>query len=484
MLDDALWTQGMSCAIIAHERETLDKLFQIVKRAFDNLPKQLQPKTRTDTIRSYRFDTTFDEHQLDSEIYVALKLRGGTVRRLHITESAYIKDRDELKTGSKQAVPKDGYITEETTGNGMEGFYDDYMEAVDKLKANQITPLDYMPYFYSWIQNSEYALDGNLPEKTDDELKIIEIGLKQFNIVVTDGQLLWRRWKMTELKSRNKKEGISLTPKQSFMQEYPLTMLEAFQSGVGSVFDLERLMGMQSVTPHDPLTANRVLTQDWDQLSAQDQENIKKTLNIFKSLHQLNVKIWKFPQKGKKYTIGVDPSDGEGSDNTDIDVWEIPSIPTDPLIQVAQFYGKIRPDRGAEIARVLGELYNHAFIGVENNMLTFILFLSKIYDNYYTEIEIDKKTQRRTVKLGWNTNTKTRDPMIDDFVILFEDGYLIINSEVTIREMKTFVTKENGKREHANGKHDDSLIAGMIGIIMRKYEPPHGRVFTQKPQGF
>lgn len=485
LLDDALWVQGMSCAIIAHERETLDGIFQIVKRAYDNLPPQIKPLTRTDTTRRYRFDKTFDGHQLDSEIYVALKLRGGTVRRLHITESAYIKDRDELKTGSKQAVPKDGYITEETTGNGMEGFYDDYMEAYEKMQKGQLTPIDYMPYFYAWFENPEYSLDGEMPEITeDDKFKFgDEIKLKsQFGL--NDGQLLWRRWKIEELKSRNRKEGISLTPLQSFMQEYPATVLEAFQSGAGNVFDLTRLMDMRSVDPHNPLSANRLLIQEWDQKSAQEKEDITKQLNIFKELFLLGIKIWHFPNKEKRYVIGVDPSDGEGSDNTCIDVWEVPKETTGALRQAAQFYAKIRPDKGAEIARALAEYYNHAFVGVENNMLTFILFLSKIYDNYYTKVEIDKKNGKRTTQLGWNTNTKTRDPMIDGFVILYEDNYLEINSAITISEMKTFVTKDNGKREHATGKHDDSLIAAMIGIEMRKYEPKQGRVFYKLAQGF
>ena len=97
------------------------------------------------------------------------------------------------------------------------------------------------------------------------------------------------------------------------------------------------------------------------------------------------------------------------------------------------------------------------------------------------EVKIDKKTLKRTTTLGWSTNSATRDPMIDDFIALFEDQYLEINSAVTISEMKTFVKKENGKREHADGKNDDSLIAAMIALQMRKYEPRRSRAFTAKP---
>lgn len=478
MLDDALWTPGMSCAIIAHERETLDKLFQIVKRAVDGIPEAIQPVKKTDTIRTYRFQKTFDGHKLDSEIYVALKLRGGTVQRLHITESAFIKDREELKIGSKQAVPKTGYISEETTGNGMEGFYDDYMDSLEKYQKGMLTEMDYMPYFYGWFENPEYSLTGELPELTEEsKARYGDEEKMRGEYSLTDGQLLWRRWKLDEIRSNAAGAGLNVF--QRFMQEYPATILEAFQSGVGNVFNLQQLMAQFAKAPLDPLMAYKLLTQQWEAQSAQERADNMKKRDSFNLFHKVGVNIWRLPTIGIKYIAGVDPSGGEGSDNTCIDIWE-----KETLVQVAQYYGKIRPDQGADLAADLCNFYNKAFIGVENNMLSFILFLSKIYDNYFTEVEIDKRTQRRTVKLGWNTNTKTRDPMIDDFVMLYEEDKVTINSNVTVSEMKTFVKKDNGKREHADGKHDDSLIAAMIAIQMRKFEPKHGRVFYNKPQGF
>lgn len=472
----------MSCAILAHERETLDKIFQIVKRAYDNIPPRLKPKTKTDTIRTYRFESGFDGRKLDSEIYVALKLRGGTVYRLHITEAAYIKNRQELKTGSLQAVPKDGYVTEETTGNGMGEFYDDYNDSLEKLNSNRLGSLDYMPYFYGWFENPEYTLPGIMPEVTPNDLVRYgnEAEIRQkYNL--SDGQLLWRRWKIDEM--RGNTEGVGLNHLQKFMQEYPATILEAFQSGAGNVFDLTKLMALEPRKPLDPLAAYKILTEYWDQKSAQEQEDGKENIALFNRFHKMGVKIWYPPVKSKTYVVGVDPSDGEGSDFTCIDIWEIGKEMGSKKIQVAQFYVKIRPDQGAEVCRDLCNWYNKAFVGVENNMLSFILFLSKIYDNYYTKVDMDKKTNKRTLTLGWNTNSKTRDILIDDYIANFEDDALEINSNITINEMKTFVKKENGKREHADGKHDDSLFGGMIALQMKNHEPAKGRVFYKKPAG-
>lgn len=460
-LDEALWVPGMSCAILGHEREAVDMIFQIIRRAFINLPDEIKPVIKTDTVRMLRFIQRYDGASLDNSIYVALKIRSGTVQKLHITEGAYIKDRQELIAGSLQAVPVTGTISEESTANGFNDYYDSFMAGYQNPNIGE---LDFKSYFYPWFDNPEYTLPGNLPpeEKTKEE-----IGLQERHNL-TDGQLLWRRWKKEELK--RSQTGLGLTGDQLFKQEYPSTVLEAFQSGAGHVFDPERLNNTQ---PTEPLTMEQLevkVRETWGGELAEEQ------LQKLRTFKQMGVSFWQVPQPGKKYLIGVDPSDGAGADFSDIDVWD-----QDTLEQVAQYYVKLRPDEIAEVTAELANYYNKAYVGIENNMLSTILFFSKIYDNYYFENRIDEKTQKKTKKIGWNTNTKTRDVMIDDFNILFDEGNLKINSKITLSEMKTFVKKENGKREHADGKNDDALFGGFIAIQMRKFNRPTARVFENKP---
>lgn len=446
-LDEALWTVGSWNGITAHDRESLIKIFEIVRRAYVNLPEELKPRTKTDTKNALQFTHRFDGMPLDSAIAVAMGFRSGTLQNLHITESAYIKNRGEIVAGSKQTVPIGGRISEETTGNGYEDFYDLYMDS-----ASNPTPavLDYKTYFYPWYSNPEYTLPIDLTDISEEEQN-----LKQ-SYHLTDGQLHWRRWKMKEL--RRNQEGIGLSGTQLFKQEYPATVMEAFQSGSGSVFDLEKL---EAVQVKEPLNIGHTDDQKYT------------------ALHKLGVWMWETPQPDHTYLVGVDPSDGMGADFGVIDVWD-----KDTLVQVAQYYGKVRPDELAEITAEIADYYNHAMAGVENNMLTTIMMLSKIYDNYYFEMKYDEKTMTSTKKIGWNTNTKTRDVMIDDYLILFDEGSLTINSKITLKEMKTFVKKDNGKREHADGKHDDTIFSGGIALQMRKYQKKKARVFTDKPSAF
>lgn len=438
LLDEAVFNPGMNCAILAHEREAVTKIFEIVKRAFQNMPQFLKPVTKYDNKQGYLFTRMFDGTPLDSQIYVALKLRSGTVQKLHISESAYIKDRQELTAGSKQAVPLTGSISEETTGNGFEAFYDFYIN--EEAKENK-GDMDYSTYFYPWFANPEYTLPGDLIDVTPEEAAL------KSKHQLADGQLLWRRWKMNEL--IRAQVGVGLSGEQLFKQEYPSTALEAFQSASGNVFDPQMIEETQTDPP------------------------IKSGTQF----DEMGFVFWQLPQAGNEYIIGVDPAGGGGGDTAVIDIWDRKN-----LTQVAQFVSnQIRPDELADYARDIGEYYNEAFIGVENNLLTTIISLSKIYDNYYSETTIDKKTNKRTKKIGFNTNSRTRDVIIDDFKMLYEEGHLKINSKITLNQMLTFVKKDGGKREHADGKQDDALFAGFIAVHMRNHKAARARIFHDKP---
>lgn len=463
----------MSCAIVAHESQASEKIFEIVKRAFENIPDPIKPKVKADNVREYEFIERYNGSKLDSSIYVATSVRSGTIQRLHITESAYNKDRQELNAGSKQAVPLTGAISEETTANGFDDFYDLYMSARAKKRT---TEMDYKTYFYAWFENPEYTLPGDPLAVKDKYEQWLE---QTFPKYINDGKLRWRRWKIEQLSTKARLDGIGLTGLQLFKQEYPANIMEAFQSGAGAVFDLERVEKIQIESP-------KTLQELTDDIQGRNWPMEQKShwLITIKNLLDRGVWIWRLPEEDIEYRVGCDPSDGVGSDNGIIDVWKRDSSIKRPTEQVAQFYGKLLPDELALLIKDLSVFYNEAFAGVENNQLTTALFLSKIYDNYYTEIKEDKITKQKTRRIGWNTNGSTRDLMIDEYLILFDAGDIIIRSPVTVSEMRTFIKNEKGKREHAKNKHDDSLFAAFIVTQMAKFEGRRLRVFSKKPVGF
>lgn len=463
-LDESLWTPGIVSGILAHEAQKLPAIFSTVKRAFDNLPEILKPTLKADTKYSYEFINRYDGEKLDSAIYVATGLRSGTVQNLHITESAFIKDRDELNAASKQAVPITGRISEETTANGFNEFYSFYTAAE---KTTEPTEYDYRAYFYSWTKNREYRIPGTIEweniTQTDkiiygDEKKLKE----QYNL--DDEQLLWRRWKIKELTSHSTRNKLGLTGLQLFRQEYPIISKEAFQSGAGNVFNIELVEAMQIIKPLRQITP--------DHLQSFTEPEKKALITALTAIIREGVEVYYPPEKKIRYVIGCDPSDGTAQgDRSAIAVYDI-----DADIQVAQFYGKRRPDELAQLIKDIAEIYNDAFAGVENNMLSTVLFLSRIYHNIYTVVKEDKVTKKRTRELGIRTTGKTRDMMIDEFIAAFEQGELTVHSADLQDEMKTFITTDTGKREHATGMSDDCLFSNFIAFQMKKHYPTGVRV--------
>lgn len=427
LLDYTIWNPNTTTAIIAHEREAVTKIFEIVKRAFNNIPEDLRPSTKYDNKNEIQFLEGFDGTPLNSKIYVSLKLRSGTTQRLHISEAAFIEGtkRQELNAGSKQTVPMNGWITEETTGNGFNEFFDEVMESKTSWRIKDGIPqhLKKKVYFFSWLDDNEYTI-GVVPEDLQpldkEEQRLVALG-------ATYPHLAWRRWKLKDFSKSTKPT--TLQPKQLFKQEYPATLEEAFQSSGSTYFDYEII---EKITP--------------------------KEYEASKKIEGLNV--WYIPQNGKRYCIGVDPSNGKNIDFAAISVW------SEDYKQVAQWYGYRDPDEVADLTAAIARLYNGARVIPENNLVTTVLRLRKIYTSaaIYRYTREDKITKKKSLEYGFNTNSKTRRELTDGFRSLLREGELEINSAITKSEMLTFLVNENGKPEHAPGKHDDALFADMLAI--------------------
>lgn len=171
------------------------------------------------------------------------------------------------------------------------------------------------------------------------------------------------------------------------------------------------------------------------------------------------------------YVCGVDLASGSGED------WH-----------VAQFLcvetGKqVHSLRAKDTLEVFGKKvvnlckrYNNAKLGFENNSGYGQAFISHIgdYENLYYQTKLDRRTQRRTRNLGWNTNTKSKELMISDMAIALINKQLLLTDDITIGECKTYQYEETqGANGHERmnamaGHHDDSVIAMAIAWQIAK----------------
>ena len=95
--------------------------------------------------------------------------------------------------------------------------------------------------------------------------------------------------------------------------------------------------------------------------------------------------------------------------------------------------------------------YNEALIICENNshgILTCTrLGKDMAYPNFYTEVQVDKITDKETVKLGFTTTAKTKPLVIDQLRASMREEELSLNCKTTIREMMTYIVTESGSME-------------------------------------
>lgn len=434
-LDLAISRRNHTTAVIAQSREDVQKIFRIVKVAFDKLPDNMKPAVKYDNVNELYF------HEQNSSIYVASSIRGGTINYLHFSEAAFTKNLADKLMASAESVPKDGQIVLETTANGFgETFHMLY-------RAAQNGENDYLPHFYGWNEFSENTLDVDAPL----ELSKKEAEMKEKH-GLTDGQIAWRRWKIRNMPTEEK--GL-LTQEQRFQQEHPLTAHEAFISSGGNVFSVELLNDLLE-------SANKPLSRE----QIQEHPKFAGTWD-----YENYLEVWELPKGPEKYVMGTDCA--EGSFTGDYSVTSVWNSTTGE--QVAELRCRIPIEKFAELSEKLGRIYNNAFWGIEDDHGYGKMVISRVRESYprlfRREVGDGLSTGTKLAKkYGWSTNAGTKPTMIQDFREAMYNGDIPfkINSTTLLSECSTYL-EEDGITNAAVGSHDDTVMAAAIAWQMRKY---------------
>lgn len=427
-----MFHSNVHTTIIAHRDKDVKKLFKIVKLAHRTCPDRIKladgriwskPSANYDNVNELRFDG------INSSISVALEVRGDTPNNLHISEAHFIDD--EKITASLGSVPNIKYgsnITIESTGNGIGGFFYDTCE--EAQSGRSAYDLMFFPWFTK-TENSNPAPSDFIP--TPEEALLRSRVLSFYGVALSNDQLLW--WRLTKQEQR-----------RLMGQEFPTFIEDCFLATGMMAFDGERITNMKTEAPK---TKRRILVDTTDT----DGKRIKK---------MFEVSIWEEPKPGRRYVVGGDPSEGTGGDNSVVEVYDAIT-----LTQVAELVSnELKPAQMAFVVDNLGRWYNNAIAAIElNNHGGLVLDrLKDIYKHIYCKILLDEKTQKRTKKMGWLTDSHTRDLMLDEFEELVLQCSITIKSAILKSEMFTFIVNKDGKREAKSGKHDDTIMASAIAI--------------------
>ena len=177
--------------------------------------------------------------------------------------------------------------------------------------------------------------------------------------------------------------------------------------------------------------------------------------------------IFKEPENGRKYVMGVDVSRGDSEDFSCIEI-----IDFDEREQVLEYVGKVPPDVIAEIAFKWGSMYN-AFCVIDITGGMGVSTARKMQEmSYPAGLYVDNVDPTKKWKWdpkinekipGLNFNSK-RVQIISAFEEALRHGFKTYSHRL-YNEMNTFVYI-NGRPDHQKGHHDDCIMAMSMAIYI------------------
>lgn len=195
-----------------------------------------------------------------------------------------------------------------------------------------------------------------------------------------------------------------------------------------------------------------------------------------------NIWVWKYPETDHKYVISADVARGDSDDYSTAHV-----IDTTADEVVAEYQGKIPPDRFAELLIDLGQKYCGAMICPENNsfgLATAYRLRDLKYPNIYYEkfakssvYQTYSEEDVRNLTPGITTTVKNRQAMLAKFEEVLRNRRLKVYSSRLAEELKTFVWNPTTNKASAmKGYNDDLIMSIAIGCYL--YEANENHVDT------
>lgn len=424
---------------------------------YERLPVLLKPSEKFNSRNELFFD------KLNSSWRIATASdqvgRSRTLNFVHFSEVAFYEcDLASLQAGIGEAITAGAIQVYETTANG-------FNQAKDLWDSESCHNL-----FYEWWRSPEYR-------STEYEyLNISDAWLEQrLKVLEEQGcdreQLAWYA-----------KKYASYLDKNTIKQEYPITPEEAFVSSGDCVFDKEAISN-QIIRARALKSARRgafeykkecVPIADADGNIVDTEWHIKdivfrETADGFITIHEdPRVKTDEHGNVIAKapYVIGGDTA-GTGQDYFTAKV--ICNLDGRTVATLRKQY--IDEDLYAEQIYCLGKYFHDALVGIEINYSrhpTRVLQKKYGYTKLYMREMLDRMTDKLTMDYGFATTAKTKPIIIAELVQLMREDPAIEVDVPTLKEMMTFVKKDNGKQEAVDGAHDDLVMALAIAHFIAR----------------
>lgn len=423
---------------------------------YDRLPEELKPSEKFNSRNEMFFD------KLNSSWRIATATdqvgRSRTLNFVHFSEVAFYEcNLSDLQAGIGEAITAGAIQVYETTANG-------FNQAKDLWDSESCHNL-----FYEWWRSPEYRST-------------------EYEYLETQDPWLIERKKVLEAKGCDKeqitwycKKYDSYLDKNTIKQEYPITPTEAFVSSGDCVFDKEAINNQIARCVSLQAPRRGYFTYKKEAIPIPNSEGVMvdvewkiKDIEFVESrdgyifLHEeprVKVKDGEITHKAP-YSLGGDTA-GTGKDYFTGKV--ICNLDDKTVATLHKQY--IDEDLYAEQMYCLGKYYHDALIGIEINYSrqpTRILQKKYNYPNLYMRERLDGASDRPVMDYGFETTSRTKPIIIGELVELMRNNPYIEEDIPTLKEMTTFVKKENGKLEAIDGCHDDLVMAKAIAHFISK----------------
>lgn len=371
----------------------------------------------------------------------------------------------------------------ESTANGMSGyFYDEYQIAKNPEMESAREAL-FFPFFY--------ILNDTLPFKNEDERRKFAEELlankeKEYDTPTTEsGQYLFSLWKKgasLEAIHWYVKKRASFHDHASMASEAPSDDVECFKHSGHTIFDQYLVDKYTKEYAQEPSYRGDIMQLEGQRprVTEPDKDGL--------------LWIWQQPDltpTENRYMAVVDV----GGRSTKADYSVITVVDRWPLRfggkaeVVARWRGHIRYDFLALKAVMIGRYYNNALLVFESNTFDkkkaestefvqegdhtrgILTTIEDSYENLYMRVSTsaDDLRQGRYKKVGFQTNVKTKQDMVDLFQVCFEDNIKFLERDIrAYQEMAIYEQREDGSYGNIVGKdnHDDILMTDMIACLI------------------
>ena len=466
---------GVHTVVLAHDAVSTENIFKTYER-FHTKYKPFGGAIRLPPSRPLS-DRIYYEYGGEPESsFIQIHTAGTTsfgrsfrITNVHFSEFPYYDHPADVLASIMSAVPKLPETTAVVEGTAKtigDAFHKMWQEAIDPSTASE-----WLGIFMGWWEHPGNRMPlAVAPDRFQESLSAEDRELMaRYGLSLE--QMAWRRWTIAN---------DFLGDMQRFRREHPATPEEAFMASSRNRFSIPHIQRMP--IQRDPACGELVL---------EDVGQEKRMVFLPNAQGTGAVRIWRRPEKGRLYAVGadcaqgLDISEGQGESNPDWSVGQV--LDRDTGEQCAVLRARMMPGETGRYMALLCRFYNMAQLCGERNpggggvsMLEAVLntdYPASLI--YHRPVNPEQDPQVRGDKIGWDTSGVSRPILISLLDEVIRQMAISIHDPITQQELLTFVIKANGKAEHQNGCHDDTVIALALACIaitrMPRPRPPDTR---------